>query len=249
MPGALNSFLRLRLNVWTEQANRWADMVAWDACKAEPVFAPDRPRFGGLDLASTRDIAAYLLISPSEDGYLDIRPWFWCPAEGIRQRSQRDGVPYDQWADQGLIIATPGNVTDYDRIRSDIREIADDMGAGRIGYDRWNASQLVTQLQEDGAELVPVGQGFQSLSAPMREVEKLMLGGKIRHGGNPVLRWMVSNLQASQDPAGNLKPDREKSADKIDGFAALLDAVFVWQHFAPDEEFTSIYEEPRSLTI
>lgn len=242
MPGARNAFLRLRLNVWTEQADRWADMESWDACKAAPVFATDQRRFAGLDLASTRDIAAFLLIAPSDDGYLDVRPYFWCPAEGIRQRSQRDGVPYDVWADQGLITATPGNVTDYDRIRSDIRDIADDLGLGPIGYDRWNASQLVNQLQEDGAELVPVGQGFQSLSSPMREVEKLMLGKRIRHGGHPVLRWMVSNLQASQDPAGNLKPDREKSADKIDGFAALLDAVFVWQHSASVEEFTSIYE-------
>lgn len=241
MPGALNAFLRLRLNIWTDQANRWADMESWDACNAAPVFTVGAPRFGGLDLASTRDIAAFLLISPDGD-YLDLKPYFWCPAEGIRQRSQRDGVPYDVWADQGLITATPGNVTDYDRIRSDIRDIADDLGLGPIGYDRWNASQLVTQLQEDGAELVPVGQGFQSLSSPMREVEKLMLGKRLRHGGNPVLRWMVANLQASQDPAGNLKPDREKSADKIDGFAALLDAVFVWQHAAPAEDTTSIYD-------
>lgn len=250
MPGALNSFLRLRMNVWTDQANRWADMEAWDACKAEPIFDRMWPRFGGLDLASTRDITAFLLISPSDDGYLDVRPYFWCPADGIRQRSERDGVPYDVWADLGLITATPGNVTDYDRIRSDIRDIADDLGSGPTGYDRWNASQLVSQLQEDGADMVPVGQGFQSLSSPMREVEKLMLGKRIRHGGHPVLRWMVANLQASQDPAGNLKPDREKSADKIDGFAALLDAVFVWQHVEPTEPaFVSVYEQPRELTI
>lgn len=244
MPGARNAFLRLRMNVWTEQANRWADMESWDACKDDPLFAPEQRRFGGLDLASTRDIAAFLLIAPSDDGYLDVKPWFWCPAEGILQRSQRDGVPYDVWADQGLITATPGNVTDYDRIRTDIRDIADGLGLGPIGYDRWNASQLVTQLQEDGAELVPVGQGFRDLSSPMREVEKLMLGKRIRHGGHPVLRWMVANLQASQDPAGNLKPDREKSADKIDGFAALLDAVFVWQHFEHVvDDGPSVYEQ------
>ena len=249
MPGALNSFLRLRMNVWTQQSSRWADMEAWDECNTPPVFAPEAPRFGGLDLASTRDIAAYVVISPAPDGYLDVRPFFWCPAEGIRQRSLRDGVPYDVWADAGLITATPGNVTDYDRIRSDIRDIADDLGSGPTGYDRWNASQLVTQLQEDGADLIPVGQGFQSLSSPMREAEKLIVGRKLRHGGNPVLRWMVGNVQASQDPAGNLKPDREKSADKIDGFAALLDAIFVWLRAEPVDNTPSIYESRGILTL
>jgi phage terminase large subunit-like protein len=229
MPGSRNPFLRLRLNVWTEQANRWANMDAWDACSDAPFFRDGLPRFGGLDLASTRDIAAFLLICPDGE-YVDVKAYFWCPAEGIVQRSQRDGVPYDVWADQGLIVKTPGNVTDYDRIRQDVRNIADDIGIGPIGYDRWNASQLVAQLQDDGAEMIPVGQGYASLAMPMKEVEKLMLSGKLRHDGNPVLRWMVSNVQASEDPA-------------------LLDAVFTWQHVAPEEKFVSVYEQRGIATF
>jgi len=135
------------------------------------------------------------------------------------------GVPYDVWAREGLIHTTPGNVTDYDAIRAFIGELARKYRIEEIAYDRWNASQLVTQLTEDGATLVDMGQGFASMSAPSKELEKLILGRMLRHGGHPVLRWMMSNVAVVQDAAGNIKPAKDKSAEKIDGVVALIMAI------------------------
>jgi phage terminase large subunit-like protein len=225
VPAAQNAFRRLHLNEWTEQEERWLDMIVWDACAAIVDLDTLRGRiaFGGLDLANTRDITAFVLVFPDR-GY-DVLPFFWVPQEGVRERSRKDRVPYDVWVRDGLIEATPGNVTDYDVIRGRIKELAALYRIKEIAYDRWNATQLVTQLQEDGAALVPFGQGFASMSGPTKELEKLVLERKLRHGGNPVLRWMASNVTVRQDPAGNLKVDKAKSSEKVDGVVGLVMAL------------------------
>jgi phage terminase large subunit-like protein len=227
MPAKQALVQRLNFCVWTEASVGAIEMSRWDAeaCMAEPRIDPGDEVYGGLDLAATMDISAFVLLREDEDGWIDVLARFWVPEEGIALRSRRDHVPYEQWAREGWITATPGNVTDYDRIREDIRELAETYAIREIGYDRWNATQLVTQLGSDGATMVPVGQGYASMSAPTKEWLARIASGRVRHGGNPVLRWMAANLVVEQDPAGNLKPSKAKSTERIDGQAAAITAL------------------------
>lgn len=249
VPAEQNAFKRLHLNVWTEQAERWLDIVVWDRGKAavDADSLAGRFCFGGLDLASTTDIAALVLLFPDDAGGFDLVPYFWVPEDGIRRRAERDRVPYDVWADQGLIRPTPGNVIDYDAIRACLTdEVALRYQLRELGFDPWNATQLVTQLMSDGLTCVPIRQGFASLTAPTKEFEKLVLAGKIRHGGNPVMRWMISNVAVTQDPAGNLKPDKARSSEKIDGVLATILAL---DRASRNDSGHSVYEERELLVL
>jgi len=166
----------------------------------------------------------------------DTLGWFWCPEETVKLRSGKliggeketsraARAKYNDWVQSGHLMTTPGNVIDYDRIRIKLNEIGDLYQIMELGYDPWNAMQLVLQLMGDGFKCVPVRQGFPSLSGPTKELETLVLSKRISHGGNPVLRWMARNVSAVQDSAGNIKPDKEKSADKIDGIVGLVVAI------------------------
>lgn len=225
-PSYQNTFRRLYLNQWTEQDIRWIDVATWDACdeKFDPADLRGRPCFIGLDLASTTDIAAEaLLFPPDEDEQIWRVIWrFFVPADNLRKRVQRDRVPYDVWERQGIVEATPGNIIDYDIIRQRILQDIETYDVREIVYDRWGATQLVTQLQGDGCKCVPFGQGFASMSAPTKELEKLILGRLIAHNGNPAAKWMIGNVTVKGDAAGNLKPDKGKSTEKIDGIVALI---------------------------
>ena len=225
MPPKAALVQRLNFCVWTEASVGAIEMARWDACSDALHLEPGMPVYAGLDLATTTDLTAFVLLHEDEDGYLDVEPHFWAPEEGIATRSRRDHVPYELWARQGLITATPGNVTDYDRVREDIRALAARYDIRELAYDRWNATQLVTQLMGDGATMVPVGQGYGSLTAPTKDWLARIAAGKIRHGGNPVLRWMAANLVVEQDPAGNFKPSKAKSTERIDGQAAAITAL------------------------
>ncbi len=227
IPAQQNTFRRLYLNQWTEQAERWIDMSTWDlaAAAVDRESLRGRSCYLGLDLASTRDITALVAVFPDEDGGFDVLPWFWVPEDALHARSNRDRAPYDQWKEDGYLFTTAGNVCDYDVIREFIRELADEFEIREIAFDRWGATQLVTQLQGDGANCVPIGQGFASLSAPTKELEKLVLSGDLRHGAHPILRWMAGNVAVEQDPAGNVKPSKKKSTERIDGIVALVMAL------------------------
>jgi phage terminase large subunit-like protein len=225
MPAKQALVQRLNFCVWTEASAGAVEMARWDACSEAPRTAAGDECWGGLDMSTTTDLSAFVLLHEGGDGFTDVKAWFWCPAEGIALRSRRDRVPYEQWAREGWITATPGNVVDYDRVREDLRRIADDYRVRELGYDRWNATQLVTQLMSDGAVMVPVGQGYASLSAPFKEWLGRIAAGRVRHGGNPVLRWMAANLVAEMDPAGNIKPSKSKSTERIDGQAAAVTAL------------------------
>ena len=231
IPSEYNDFLRLRCNVWTESSVRWMPMDKWDAdvCKSvvDPELLQDRPCYGGLDLATTIDIAAFVLLFPphGDDKLWRVLPHLYLPADNIQERVKRDRVPYDHWQRQGLFELTDGNVIDYDYIHSHIQSLADVYDIREIGFDRWNASQIVTQLQGDGFTMVPVGTGFASMHAPTKRLMELVLREELSHGGNPVLRWMASNLVITTDPSGNLKPDKSKSTEKIDGIVATIIAL------------------------
>lgn len=226
-PAKENVFRRLHLNQWTEQDVRWLQMAKWDEC-GEPFDEREfegQPCYLGLDLASTTDVAAAVMVFPRDDEPWVVIPRFWIPAEGARAREKRDRVPYSQWEREGLLTMTPGDVIDFDVIRRDIKELGERFEIRQIAIDRWNATHLTTQLGGDGFDVVPFGQGFASMSGPTKELETLVLSGRLRHGGHPVLRWMASNVAVEMDASGNLKPSKKKSIEKIDGIVASVMAV------------------------
>lgn len=226
-PAYQNTFRRLYLNQWTQQESRWIDMATWDACAGALPDLAGRKCYGGLDLASTTDIAACVLAFPaaSEGEPVHLVPFFWIPQDSMIERERRDRVPYSTWVRQGLVEATPGNVIDYAYIRARINALKALYDIGEIAYDPWNATQLSLQLQDDGIVMVEMRQGFASMTAPSKELLRLVLAKQIAHGGNPVLRWMADNVTARSDPAGNVKPDKGKSTNKIDGIVASIMAL------------------------
>ena len=228
-PGEENSFRQLRLNQWVKQAVRWMPIDKWDKC-AFAVREDDligRVCYGGLDLSSTTDITAFVLVFPpldEEDKYI-ILPYFWIPEDTLDLRVKRDHVPYDVWERQGYLQTTEGNVVHYGYIEKFIEQLGKKYNIREIAFDRWGAVQMVQNLEGMGFTVVPFGQGFKDMSPPTKELMKLTLEQKIAHGGHPVLRWNMDNIFIRTDPAGNIKADKEKSTEKIDGAVATIMAL------------------------
>ena len=228
-PAEENTFRQLRLNQWVKQAVRWMPMDKWDNCDFA-VNEDDligRLCYGGLDLSSTTDITAFVLVFPPErDGekYI-ILPYFWIPEENIQLRVNRDHAPYDLWERQGYLYTTEGNVVHYGYIEQFIEQLGERFNIKEIAFDRWGAVQMVQNLEGMGFTVVPFGQGFKDMSPPTKELMKLVLEQNVAHGGHPVLRWMMDNIYIKTDPAGNIKPDKEKSTEKIDGAVATIMAL------------------------
>lgn len=228
-PGEENSFRQLRLNQWVKQAVRWMPMEKWDAC-AFPIDEDElggRVCYGGLDLSSTTDITAFVLVFPpldEEDKYI-VLPYFWVPEDTLDLRVRRDHVPYEVWEKQGRLETTEGNVIHYGYIEKFIQRLGEKFNIREIAFDRWGAVQMVQNLEVMGFTVVPFGQGFKDMSPPTKELMKLVLEKRIAHGGHPVLRWMMDNIYIRTDPAGNIKADKEKSTEKIDGAVATIMAL------------------------
>lgn len=228
-PAEENSFRQLRLNQWVKQAVRWMPMDRWDKCSFA-VNEDDllgRVCYGGLDLSSTTDITAFVLVFPpldETDKYI-ILPYFWIPEENMELRVRRDHVPYDVWERQGYLQTTEGNVVHYGYIEKFIESLGEKYNIREIAFDRWGAVQMVQNFDGMGFTVVPFGQGFKDMSPPTKELMKLVLEERIAHGGHPVLRWMMDNIYVRTDPAGNIKPDKEKSTEKIDGAVAAVMAL------------------------
>ncbi len=228
-PAEENSFRQLRLNQWVKQAVRWMPMDKWDQC----AFAVDKKSlegrvcYGGLDLSSSTDITAFVLVFPpvDEDDKYTVMPFFWMPEDNIDLRVRRDHVNYDVWKKQGFIQTTEGNVVHYGFIEAFIEELGTRYNIREIAFDRWGAVQMVQNLEGMGFTVIPFGQGFKDMSPPTKELMKLTLEEKIAHGGHPVLRWMLDNIFIRTDPAGNIKADKEKSTEKIDGAVATIMAL------------------------
>lgn len=225
-PGEENSFRQLRLNQWVKQAIRWMPMDKWDACsfKVDEEALEGRVCYGGLDLSSTTDITAFVLVFPpeDEDDKYAILPYFWIPEETLDLRVKRDHVPYDVWERQGFVQTTEGNVVHYGYIEKFIESLGERFNIREIAFDRWGAVQMVQNLEGMGFTVVPFGQGFKDMSPPTKELMKLTLEQRLAHGGHPVLRWMMDNIFIRTDPAGNIKADKEKSTEKIDGAVATI---------------------------
>jgi len=240
-PALEMTFRRLYLNQWTSSVERWMPMDKWDAC-GNPVDLWDlrgKPCYAGLDLAATTDLTALSLVFP-RDGRYDTIMHFWIPGDTAQEKEKRDRVPYALWIKQGYITATEGNVIDYYSIQQKLEEYKGLYDIKEVAFDRWGATKLSQDLTDAGFVMVPFGQGFASMNAPTKELMNLVLSEKLNHGGNPVLRWNADNIVVRTDPAGNLKPDKEKATQKIDGVVALIMAL---DRAARHTEETSIYEE------
>lgn len=228
-PAEENAFRQLRLNQWVKQDVRWMPMEKWDACnfRVNPRELEGRICYGGLDLSSTTDITAFVLVFPPEyegDKY-QVLPYFWLPEDSLDLRVRRDHVPYDVWNGQNFLKTTEGSVIHYSFVEKFIEELGKKYNIQEIAFDRWGAIQISQNLEELGFTMVMFGQGYGSISPPTKELMNLTFERRIAHSGNPVLRWMMDNVFVEMDAAGNIKPSKKKSTEKIDGVVALVMAL------------------------
>ena len=247
---AENLFKQLRLCIWVKQSVRWMPMHIWDLCtfEVELEMLKGRECYGGLDLSSTTDITAFVLVFPprtAEEKYI-VLPYFWIPDDNLKLRVRRDHVPYDVWEKQGYVKTTEGNVVYYAFIETFIEELHTKYNIKEIAFDRWGAVQMVRDLEGMGFTVIPFGQRYKDMSPSSKELMKLTLEKKIAHGGNPVLRWMMDNIYVKTDPAGNIKPDKEKNTEKIDGAVALIMAL---DRAIRNEHKSSVYDERGILVL
>ncbi|MGN2640715.1 terminase large subunit [Nocardia takedensis] len=232
-PADLALFLRLHLGIRTKQKARYLDLTAWDrnASIVDVDALAGRECFGGLDLSSTSDLTAlaWAFPDPARGGY-DLVWRLWTPEANVPRLNARTANAAAGWVKAGLLQVTPGEVVDYDFIEAQISADLEAFAVIELAYDRWNSSQLVNNMLAAGAPMLAMGQGFASMSAPTKEFQRLMLSGTVerpllRHGGNAAIRWQIDNFGVAMDAAGNVKPDKAHSADKIDGPVAAIMAV------------------------
>ena len=250
-----NLFRRLHLNQWTSQATRWIDLKLWDAQGGEPIDESDESLremdcYGGLDVSSVSDMTAWVLVFAPRDrrDVIYVLPRLWVPEARLYDQSNRYAQQYQAWAKEGYLRVIPGNVIDHAVVEEQVVADAQRFRLRSANIDRlFQGHQLTVNLQKRGIDIYPMGQGFMSYAAPMKEFERLLRGGGIRHGGHPVLRWMADNVSVRQDSAGNLKPDKANSQGKIDGITALVMAIDRWMRSS--DEGTSVYEERGIIVL
>lgn len=247
-PAKLASFKRLHLGIRTRIDKRFLDLARWDrnAGALDMTELVGRRAFGGLDLGSVSDLTALTWVFPSADGAYTTTGHFWMPEDALEALDSVTAQNASGWVKAGWITLTPGDVTDYDFIQKQILTDVEAFDVQGIGYDRWNSSQLINDLVAEEVPMVKVGQGFSSMSSPLKEINRLVLKGTtrnptLRHARNPVMRWMIDNLRVAMDAAGNVKPDKAKSMEKIDGVSALATAFAVALASEPEER--SAYED------
>jgi phage terminase large subunit-like protein len=264
LPAKQNIVKRLNFSVWTQSLTKWLSVDKWNACNApvDVALLHGRRCYGGLDLSSNIDTTALVWVFPPDSGdtTYSVLCRFFIPKDNMLARVKRDRVPYDVWVREGYITATPGNIIDYGFI---LKQIGDDCLAfdvRELAFDRWGSQKITTDLQELGFEvksdsskaestdrtLIQFGQGYASLSAPSKELEKMIINGEIAHGGNPVLAWMASNVVIESDAAGNVKPSKEKSTERIDG---ILGVVMGLSRALINTDDESIYEREGLMII
>jgi phage terminase large subunit-like protein len=223
-PAEEQSFRRLHLNQWTESSTRWLNMERFDAC-AKPL--PDlqgRACWAGLDLSSTQDLSSLVLAFPYDEKIV-LKPFAWAPTGAVKERERRNKQRYDKWAADGHISLIDGEVIDYAEIKARILALAKEYRIREIAIDRWNAAQLAQELQAEGMTVVAFGQGYASMSPAAKAAEALILQGRVWHDGHPVQRWCWGNAVIESDSAGNIKPSKSKSTEKIDVCIAGIMAI------------------------
>ena len=259
-PRLENNFKNYHLNIWTDQASLWLPInsvddegrkFGWDHCKG-PMnwqYLADRLAgltcFGGMDLSSVNDLSGLVWYFPEQDG-LDtpvLLPRFFKPEALLNVHAKRDRLPYPKWRDIGALNATPGNVVDYAFIKEQIYKDGEkyqiahagalklETGQGGLAIDRWNATQISVELQQEGLPIVMFGQGFFSMSSPSKELERLVISNSIHHGGHPVLREHAKVVSTVENPAGDIKPAKNKSTQRIDGIVAAIMGIGIAANF------------------
>ena len=248
-----NLFKQLNLNQWVNSAVRWMPSLEWNKCAfpVHPERLQGRECYGGLDLSATNDITAFVLVFPpedpdDEDDKYQLLPFFWIPEEQLAKRVKRDHVKYDEWVRRDLLKTTPGNAIHYAFIEKFIQGLGEKYNIKEIAFDRWGAAMLTQNLEDAGFTIVPFGQGYQSMSPPSKELMRLTLAGRIAHGGNKVLRWNFDNIVVQQDEAGNIKPDKKRATEKIDGAVATIMAL---DRAIKNESHESVYDKNGMLVI
>jgi phage terminase large subunit-like protein len=249
-PIDFQNFKRYRLNIPIRQLSKWMPMDAWDRCngKVDMDSLIGRKCCGGLDLSLKLDMTAFVMVfEPDDDGIFDILCKFYCPEEGIIKRSQVDRVPYGIWQQQGFLTATPGETVDYTFIEKDMIDCINKYGIQDIGYDSWKATSTYNRIMaefnptndENGFQMVQIRQGAKSMNEPAQDLLVNIVNGKVRHGGNPILRWNMDNMVMRADANENLAPDKSRAIERIDGGVAL---IMAWGRLMFNKEETSVYE-------
>ena len=226
-PALENTFRQLYLNQWVSSYERWMPMDKWDACGQEPLnmeYLAGRDCYAAFDLSSTTDLTALSLVFP-HDGVYDALAYFWIPLDTMMTAAKRDHVAYPAWVQSGLVRATAGSVIDYSAVLITLGELAKTYNIKEVAFDPWNACRLTQDLTEEGFPMVQFSQSVKSMSPPTKELINMVLSKKLRHGGNPVLRWNADNMQVFRDSNGNLKPNKAKATGRIDGMVALIMAL------------------------
>lgn len=243
------SFLTKHLNIFCDKVDIWIKNSVWNNNQSKIGFnklkqLKNRRCYGGLDLSSSTDITALVLIFDDGNGGFDVIPYFWIPKDNMIERVRRDKVPYFDWVKKGLIKTTDGNVVDYAYIEKTIKRVCEFFNVKMIAYDRWNSNDLIRRLTDDEVvELIQFGQGYASMSTPTKQIEVLSLQGKLNHASNEVLNWMCSNVVLKKDPSDNWKIDKEKSSEKVDGMVALVMAFGVALKDIEEKPEENVYEK------
>jgi phage terminase large subunit-like protein len=230
IPSERNKFLRKHLNIWTDQVEAWIPVETWDLCK-DPTFDVSRLKgrkcFGGLDLSSKLDLTAFVLMFPptEEDPKWRVLAFFWIPEASAAERERLDRIPYAEWTTRGLVVQTPGNVTDYDIVEARIVELCGEYAVEDVAFDPWQCVSTSNRLQDHhGIKMVEFRQGMISMNEPCKEFERLIVSGGLAHDGNAVMRWMMGNAAVKRDEAGNMRPIKPENQHrkKIDGVVAAI---------------------------
>ena len=248
-PEAVRNVMTKNVNLWVDAEKTWILDDMWQKCIGTTDIKSLRgcKCWGGLDLSNVSDITAFVLLFHENEKF-QLLPFFWIPEDKMLEKIRKENINYDKWSSLGFVKVTAGNVLDYDFVKADILQIAEIYDLQSTAYDRWNASQTIIDLQNEGMECSPFGQGYGSMGAPTKEFEKMVLTEKIEHFGNPVLRWMMASTVVKTDPAGNIKPDKEKSSQKIDGIVASIMALGEWMT-AQAEEDNNPYNQRGMLSL
>ena len=248
-PEAVRNVMTKNVNLWVDAEKTWILDDMWQKCIGSTKRESLRgcQCWGGLDLSNVSDITAFVLLFHENERF-QLLPFFWIPEEKMLEKIRKENINYDKWVQQGYVKVTAGNVLDYDFVKADILQIVEEFDLQSTAYDRWNASQTIIDLQNECMDCSPFGQGYGSMGAPTKEFEKMVLTEKIEHFGNPVLRWMMSSTVVKTDPAGNIKPDKEKSVQKIDGIVASIMALGEWMT-AQSEEDNNPYNQRGMLSL
>jgi phage terminase large subunit-like protein len=246
MPARESEFRNLILNQRVEANDPFVPLSVWSACNTPAAPLEDVPVYAGLDLSSTADLTALVLIGMREEKW-HVHPTFWLPEVGLREKATADHVPYDVWHDQGFLETTPGRSISYEYVAHYLRDVFDRYDIVKLGFDRWGMRHLTPWLLRAGfgesqieEVFVPFGQGMQSMSPALRELEQILLDGKLAHGGHPVLTMCVANTVMTLDDAGNRKPNKRRSSGRIDGLVALAMAVGVGVESEPEIDIRAL---------